>query len=46
MTRAALLYLACVLTTLTVIRAEARWLGNHLDQAGRAAGVIVLAVLE
>ncbi|MGY3392960.1 hypothetical protein ACVWW6_005551 [Bradyrhizobium sp. USDA 3311] len=44
--RDALLYLACLLATAITIRAEAHWLGNHLDQAGRAAGVIVLAVLE
>lgn len=46
MTRAALLYLACLVATFAVIRAEAHWLGNHLNDAGRAAGVIVLAVLE
>ena len=41
-----LLYLAGVAATLLIIRAEAVWLGNHLDQAGRVTGVIVLAVLE
>lgn len=46
MTRAALLYLACLVATLAVIHAEAQWLGNHLNAAGRVAGVIVLAVLE
>ncbi|WP_168195749.1 hypothetical protein [Bradyrhizobium sp. NAS80.1] len=44
--RAALLYSIAVLATLAVIRAEALWLDAHIVQAGRVAGVLVLAVLE
>jgi hypothetical protein len=44
--RLALLYFAAIAATASIIRAEVWWLDDHIAEAGRVVGIIVLAVLE